>query len=52
MQELPGTDIQLVRGGRGDFIVEADGEILWDKRSRGSFPDDAGIVEQLRTRAA
>ena len=49
---MPGTEILLVRDGRGDFIVEADGELLWDKRSRGSFPDDARIVEQLRARAA
>ena len=49
---MPGAEIQLVRGGRGDFIVEADGELLWDKRSRGSFPDDARIVADLRARAA
>jgi predicted Rdx family selenoprotein len=48
MQELPGTDVELVRGGRGDFIVTADGAVLWDKKRTGTFPDDGRIVDQLR----
>ena len=52
MQELPGTEVELVRGGRGDFIVQADGSVLWDKKVRGGFPDDRAIVAELRARAA
>jgi selenoprotein W-related protein len=52
MQEMPGTEVELVRGGRGDFIVQVDGALLWDKKARGGFPDDAAIVQQLRSRAA
>jgi predicted Rdx family selenoprotein len=39
-----------VRGGRGDFIVVADGETLWDKKKMGGFPDDAAIAAQLSRR--
>lgn len=52
MRELPGTEVELVRGGRGDFIVTADGALLWDKRVRGGFPDDGRIVQELQARAA
>jgi predicted Rdx family selenoprotein len=36
-------------GGRGDFVVKADGRLLWDKRNRDDdrFPDDAEILQQL-----
>lgn len=52
MQEIPGTEVELVRGGRGDFIVTADGAVLWDKRVTGGFPDDRRIVEEVRARAS
>ena len=48
MKEVPGTEVELVRGGRGDFIVTADSTLLWDKKARGTFPDDARIVQELR----
>jgi predicted Rdx family selenoprotein len=51
MREMPGTEVELVRGGRGDFIVTADGAVLWDKKRTGTFPDDGRIVEQLKARA-
>lgn len=36
-------------GGRGDFLVKADGKTLWDKRRRDDdrFPDDREILSQL-----
>lgn len=51
MREVPGTEVELVRGGRGDFIVTADSTLLWDKRVRGGFPDDGRIVAELRALA-
>lgn len=48
---MPGTEVELVRGGRGDFIVTADTTLLWDKKVRGAFPDDARIVQELRALA-
>ena len=50
MRELPGTEVELVRGGRGDFIVSADGDVLWNKRMEGGFPDEAAMVEKIRGR--
>ena len=35
-------------GGRGDFIVKADGKVLWDKKGReGRFPEHKEILHQL-----
>jgi predicted Rdx family selenoprotein len=44
--------VDLVRGGRGDFIVVADGVTLWNKKQTGRFPDEAALVTQLRDQAA
>jgi len=42
------ADVALVPGGRGDFVVTADGSQLWDKRRMGDeFPDPAAIIEKL-----
>jgi predicted Rdx family selenoprotein len=36
-------------GGRGDFIVMADGKLLWDKQHRDGdeFPEPKQILAQL-----
>ena len=37
-----------VPGGRGDFVVKADGKLLWDKQGReGRFPEPQEIVGKL-----
>lgn len=38
-------------GGRGDFIVKADGTVLWDKRKTGGdrFPEPREILSRLRS---
>lgn len=43
----PGVEIELRRGGRGDFIVTVDGDVVWDKHKDGGFPDDAELVAEL-----
>jgi predicted Rdx family selenoprotein len=48
MREMPGTEVELVRGGRGDFIVTAGETVLWDKKAQGGFPDDGRIVAELQ----
>lgn len=40
--------MELIGGGRGDFIVTADGRELWNKRQMGDeFPEEAAIVAKL-----
>lgn len=47
----PGAEVELVKGGKGDFIVtRLDGERreLWNKRAKQSgFPQHAQILDQL-----
>ena len=46
---VEGTKVELKGGGRGDFIVTADGRQLWDKRNMGdAFPDHGEILNQLK----
>ena len=47
------VQIELIPGGRGDFIVTADGHELWNKRQMGDeFPAESRIVTEVRERAA
>jgi selT/selW/selH-like putative selenoprotein len=49
---MPGTEVELVKGGRGDFIVTADGRLVWSKKQQGDeFPDEGVVVEALRRMA-
>jgi selT/selW/selH-like putative selenoprotein len=34
-------------GGRGQFDVIADGQLLWSKHERGRFPEDDEILSRL-----
>jgi len=43
-------DPQLIRGDNGVFDVVADGDLVFSKHEAGRFPDDAEIVELLRSR--
>ena len=46
---LPGTPVDLIKGRGGNFIVKADGKVLWDKRAMDDqFPDDDDVVDDLR----
>ena len=46
---FPDAEVELIRGGGGDFIVIADGQELWNKRRMGDeFPVPDVIVEKLR----
>jgi len=44
---FPGTAVELIGGGRGDFIVVTDGTTLWDKRKVGRFPEPREILEAM-----
>ena len=48
-KEFPDAEVELIRGGGGNFIVTAAGEQLWHKRQMGDeFPEHEVIVEKLR----
>ncbi|MBX3462843.1 MAG: Rdx family protein [Planctomycetes bacterium] len=49
---MPGATVEKRPGGKGDFRVEADGRLLWDKRGRdgGEFPEPAEILARLARR--
>ncbi len=47
-KRVPGAQVTLVPGGGGDFIVQRDGEKLWDKNAEHSgFPDEAAFLAKL-----
>lgn len=46
-------EVELVPGGRGDFIVTVDGVERWNKRQMGDeFPDPRLLIDQLGKRTA
>ncbi|MCA8948596.1 MAG: hypothetical protein KDE27_03795 [Planctomycetes bacterium] len=50
---VPGANVDILPGGRGDFLVKADGVVLWDKNGKdGDFPPHERILEQLEQRTS
>lgn len=49
---MPGAEVEIKPGGKGDFIVTADGRVLWDKRRKNGdeFPPESVIVDALQHR--
>jgi predicted Rdx family selenoprotein len=45
---MAGADVELIKGGRGDFIVIADGTEVWNKKKTGRFPDESAVIAALR----
>ena len=40
--------VELIKGGKGDFIVKYDGKVIWDKKNdQGRFPEHDEILTQL-----
>ncbi|MBI4816712.1 MAG: hypothetical protein HY791_10665 [Deltaproteobacteria bacterium] len=49
---VPTVEVELVSGGKGDFIVTCDGVELWNKRAMDDeFPEEDALVARL-TRSA
>ncbi|MCC7384192.1 MAG: hypothetical protein IT384_20275 [Deltaproteobacteria bacterium] len=48
-QRFPAVDVELIKGGKGNFIVTTeDGRQLWHKRQMGDeFPEESQILDQL-----
>ena len=49
-EAIPNAEVQLLKGGRGDFIVKADERELWNKKRMGDeFPEEEAIVSALKS---
>jgi predicted Rdx family selenoprotein len=49
----PKATIETKPGGRGDFLVTADGKRIWDKKGKdGDFPPAAEVLKRLSPAAA
>jgi len=47
IQEQFEMPTRLIKGGRGDFEVALDGEVLFSKRESARFPDPGEIARAL-----
>lgn len=48
-----GTDlgaVTLVPGTGGIFVIDVDGEVIWDRKADGGFPDAATLKQRVRDR--
>ena len=43
-----GAEVRLIKGKDGVFEVEADGRLIFSKRTLGRFPEPGEIVGLLR----
>lgn len=47
---FPGVEVDLIRGGGGDYIIIAAGQEIWNKRAMGdAFPEEDAIVQAIET---
>ena len=40
--------VTLVPGSGGIFQIEADGEVIWERKRDGGFPDAAALKRRVR----
>jgi selenoprotein W-related protein len=45
-------DSELIEGSGGVFKVWTDGELIWDKREVGRFPEEAEILDLIAGKKA
>jgi hypothetical protein len=46
----PNVEVELLEGGKGDFIVKVDGRELWNKKQMGNqFPAEDQILAQIQS---
>lgn len=48
MESVSNTQVQLIPGGGGIFEVKVDGEIVYEKKSSGKFPEDGELTTILK----
>jgi selenoprotein W-related protein len=44
-----GVRAELIKGGGGIFDITADGMLLYSKHRTGRFPDNAEVLQALRS---
>ncbi|MGB3373156.1 MAG: SelT/SelW/SelH family protein [Rhodococcus sp. (in: high G+C Gram-positive bacteria)] len=49
-QEL--SEVALIPGTGGVFRIEVDGEMIWDRKQRGGFPEITVLKQLVRDRVA
>lgn len=49
-QEL--SEVALIPGTGGVFRIEVDGEMIWDRKQRGGFPEITVLKQPVRDRVA
>ena len=42
--------VEMIRSSGGVFEVVADGDLVYSKRTTGTFPDEARLVAELASR--
>jgi selT/selW/selH-like putative selenoprotein len=42
-----GAGAELIEGSGGVYRVWIDGELIWDKKSMGRFPEEEEIIERI-----
>jgi selenoprotein W-related protein len=42
----------MIRGKGGIFVVTVDGEVIFDKKQTGRFPDEGEITQLVKKRRA
>ncbi len=40
-------DTELVEGSGGVYKVWLDGQLVWDKKAMGGFPDEADLLQRI-----
>lgn len=41
---------EMIQGKGGIFVVTADGDVVWDKKQVGRFPDEGEITKLVKAR--
>ena len=49
--EQLGTQPELIKGSGGIFDVTADGALVYSKHRTGRFPENAEVLQALRSRS-
>jgi selenoprotein W-related protein len=45
-------EVALIPAGGGIFVIGLDGEVLWDKKVQGRYPEPKEIKQRVRDRIA